>query len=1015
MQRVGKIGASVLRGRLRSSTQCPRQSARVLSTGRVVKQLTSLDIFFPKHDNFPDRHTAPSSREKDHMLEDLGLENMEELMLKVMPQNIRLNREMDLEAPLGEAELCERVESYGKMNKVWRSYIGMGFYNCRVPTTIMRNILENPGWTTQYTPYQPEISQGRLMGLINYQTMISDMTGLDISNASLLDEASACAESMGLCLRHNKRSRFYIDSKCHPQNIAVVQTRATGLGVETVVCDRDQMDFTDKSFTGVLLQYPDTDGAIYDLSPIVDAAHANGSLVACSTDLLALTIAKPPGEYGVDMAVGTSQRFGVPLGYGGPHAGFFSVKDEFKRLIPGRVVGVTRDAHGRQAYRLALQTREQHIRRDKATSNICTAQALLANMSAMFAVYHGPNGLRHIGQRTHQAAVLLAAGIEDAGHTVLNEIFFDTLKVKLNCSVDEVKSRAVEKKMNLRYFDDGCVGVSVDETVEQKDLNDLLWVFLSEKDLSQVTELVDADSEKIITKNVTFNRQTDYLMHPVFHRFQPETNIVRYMKHLENKDLSLVHSMIPLGSCTMKLNSTTEMMPISLPEFSQIHPFAPTDQAEGYLKLFKELEADLCEITGYDRISFQPNSGAQGEYTGLRAIKAYLESIDQYHRKVCLIPESAHGTNPASAQMAGMKIQAIKVNKHGSVDLADLEAKVKKHADKLAALMITYPSTNGVFDEEIRDICDLIHDKGGQVYLDGANMNAQVGICRPGDYGSDVSHLNLHKTFCIPHGGGGPGMGPIGVRKHLAPFLPTHPLVEPYDTTSEAFGTICAAPYGSSLILPISWAYIKMMGSRGLREATEMAILNANYMAKRLRPYYKILFTNNTGFVAHEFILDCRDFKKESGVEVIDIAKRLQDYGFHAPTMSFPVSGCLMLEPTESEDKEEIDRYCDALICIRKEIQMIVDGKLDLKRNPLKMAPHTQDDVITSNWNRPYPREMAAFPADFVRPDNKFWPSVGRIDDIYGDQNLLTKCPPMKFYESPYVVSKLRDIESVVG
>jgi len=1001
---------------LAASTNCNvlgvMQKRCASSTSAAATQ--DLRTFFPPHNDFSKRHIGPGSLDQQTMLDTLGYKTIDAMIDDCIPNDIRLGRELDIEDPCGEYELLDRIKQLSEQNKIWRSYLGMGYYNCRVPTTIARNIFENPGWTTQYTPYQPEIAQGRLEGLLNFQTMVSDMTGLDIANASLLDEATACAEAMGLCVRaankttyidptkSNKKNKFYIDAKCHPQSIAVVETRARGLGIQTHVCNREDMDFSSRDYTGALLQYPDTDGSIYDMDELIDQAHANGALVACATDLLALTVLRPPGEFGVDIAVGTTQRFGIPLYYGGPHSGFFAIKDHFKRLMPGRVVGVTRDANGREAFRLALQTREQHIRRDKATSNICTAQALLANMSAMFAVYHGPDGLRDIGRRVHKATLLLAEGVRSSGNSVENEIFFDTLKIRPKDGVDAVRERAEQKEINLRYFSDGTVGVSVDETVEKLDLADLLWVFGCDKSLDSLLDSMGGKPPVGSLLKSSFKRTSSYLSHPIFNTYHSETDIVRYMKILENKDISLVHSMIPLGSCTMKLNSTTEMMPCSWSSLTNIHPYVPVDQAKGYLQLFEELEKDLCEVTGYDKISFQPNSGAQGEYAGLCAIKAYLESIGETQRTVCLIPESAHGTNPASAQMVGMKILPIKVDKDGAINLSDLTTKAKKNKDTLAAFMITYPSTNGVFDEEIGEILDLIHDCGGQVYLDGANMNAQVGLCRPGDYGSDVSHLNLHKTFCIPHGGGGPGMGPIGVKKHLAPFLPGHPVIPPMGTQEESFGTVSAAPYGSSAILPISWSYIKMMGPQGLRQASEVAILNANYMAKRLSGYYKILFTNKAGLCAHEFILDCRDFKKTTGIEVIDIAKRLQDFNFHAPTMSFPVAGCLMIEPTESENKNELDLYCDALITIRKEIEMIAEGKLDPVSNPLKHAPHCLYDVTYAAWDRKYPREMGAYPAEFVKPATKFWPSVGRIDDIYGDQHLVCSCPPMETYESPY-------------
>lgn len=973
--------------------------ARLLQMTRCVSGSNQGSQLLPQLDDFSGRHIGPNAKETAEMLDFLQLKTVNELIDKTVPKEIRLKKELHFDAPLGEAALLKRIHEIANKNQVWRSYLGTGYYNCNVPAPIQRNILENPGWYTQYTPYQAEVAQGRLESLLNYQTMITEMTGLDISNASLLDEATSAAEAMAVCHRHNKRPKFYIDSRCHPQNIAVMQTRASGLRITVEVVDRNEVNFNDKTLSGIIVQYPDTTGAVYDLKPLTDRAHANGSLVVAATDLLSLTILRPPGDFGVDIAVGSSQRFGIPLGYGGPHAGFLAVKDTLKRLIPGRVVGISRDAGGRLCYRLALQTREQHIRREKATSNICTAQALLANMAAMYAVYHGPEGLRQIGTRVHNAALILARGIREAGSTVVHPLFFDTLTVRPKDGATQVLARAKQKQINLRYFNNGNVGISLDETVQETDLADLLWIFGSSKTVANISRDIAPLPDGSILKS-DLQRTSEFLNHPVFQSYHSETKIMRYMKMLENKDISLVHSMIPLGSCTMKLNSATEMMPCSFPEFANIHPFVPRDQVQGYLELFKELEQDLCEATGYDKISLQPNSGAQGEYAGLRVIKAYLESIGQTQRNVCLIPESAHGTNPASASMAGMKVESVKVTKNGAVDLSDLSKKAEKYSKILSTLMITYPSTHGVFDEGILEICDLVHHHGGQVYLDGANMNAQVGICRPGDYGSDVSHLNLHKTFCIPHGGGGPGMGPIGVKKHLAPFLPSHPVQACVDAGMTPFGTVSGAPYGSSLILPISWSYIKMMGSDGLRRATEVAILNANYMARRLADYYHILFTNANGFCAHEFIIDCRDFKKPTGVEVIDIAKRLQDYGFHSPTMSFPVAGCLMIEPTESEDKKELDRFCDSLIAIRNEIDMIASGKLDREINPLKMAPHTLSDVVSSSWKRPYPRELAAFPVSFVKPETKFWPTVGRIDDVYGDQHLMCTCPPTSSYDS---------------
>ncbi|XP_012271027.1 glycine dehydrogenase (decarboxylating), mitochondrial isoform X2 [Orussus abietinus] len=889
-----------------------------------------------------------------------------------------------------------RVKEISEKNNIWRSYIGMGYYNCCVPHTIMRNIFENPGWTTQYTPYQPEISQGRLEGLLNYQTMVCDLTGMEIANASLLDESTAAAEALALTHRQNKRNKLFVSNKVHPQTIGVISTRATSLGLELEIGNVFEVDTSKKDIAGILIQYPDTTGSIDDFTDLVKRVHSDGTLVCAATDLLALTILRPPSEFDVDICIGTSQRFGVPLGYGGPHAGFFACRQKQVRLMPGRMIGVTRDANGRDAYRLALQTREQHIRRDKATSNICTAQALLANMSAMYAVYHGPHGLKDIATRVHELTVILAKGLEAEGNKINTKYFFDTITVLPKNSLECIKKSANQHKINLRYNNDGTIGVSLDETTSVQDVNDILQLFGASTTVEKIAELESADAKSI--NHSSFKRSSLYLQHPVFNSHHSETRIVRYMKCLENKDVSLVHSMIPLGSCTMKLNSTTEMMPCSLQGFTDIHPFAPVEQTKGYQQLFSELEKDLCAITAYDNISFQPNSGAQGEYAGLRAIQCYHESKGNSHRQVCLIPTSAHGTNPASAQMAGMQVEPVFVRKDGSVDIEHLKEMIDKHEKTLSCLMITYPSTNGVFEETISDVCGMVHNAGGQVYLDGANMNAQVGLCRPGDYGSDVSHLNLHKTFCIPHGGGGPGMGPIGVKKHLTPFLPGHPVMKSLlneKSGNENLGTVSAAPYGSSAILPISWSYIKMMGPKGLRKATQVAILNANYMSKRLEKHYKTLYKGNTGLVAHEFILDIRDLKKTANIEAVDIAKRLMDYGFHAPTMSWPVAGTLMIEPTESEDKVELDRFCESLIYIRKEIQDIEDGNMDQNINPLKMAPHTQEQVISSEWNRPYSREVAAFPAPFTKNSSKIWPSVGRIDDIYGDKNLFCTCPPI--------------------
>ncbi|KAK0167223.1 hypothetical protein PV327_004652 [Microctonus hyperodae] len=960
-------------------------------------QSTKFDKLFPERD-FQSRHIGPRDHEQLEMLKTIGFTSLDELTNAAVPSNIRRDKDLDIDQPISEYELMKRITQMSEKNKVWRTYIGMGYYNCCVPHTIMRNIFENPGWTTQYTPYQPEISQGRLESLLNYQTMICDMTGMEVANASLLDEGTAAAEALALAYRHTKRKKLFVSDKVHPQTISVIATRIDSLGLILEVGDVFNIDTSSKEIAGIFLQYPDTTGAIYDYQRVIKDAHANGTLICAATDLLSLAILRPPGDFGVDICVGTSQRFGVPLGYGGPHAGFFACRNKLVRLMPGRVIGVTRDVDGNDAYRLTLQTREQHIRRDKATSNICTAQALLANMSAMFAVYHGPNGLRNISRRVHNLTITLAKGLESADHKIANKYFFDTITVLPNESLEIIKENAERLEINLRYNENGSVGISLDETTNPEDVNDLLKIFNVDRTVEEII-----DSEILDDKNIEFsifNRTTPYLEHPVFNIHHSEARIVRYMKSLENKDISLVHSMIPLGSCTMKLNSTTEMMPSSLSGFTNMHPFAPVEQTQGYHELFEQLEKDLRAITGYDGISFQPNSGAQGEYAGLRAIQCYHESRNDYSRRVCLIPISAHGTNPASAQMAGMQVEPIFVKKDGSVDIVHLKEMIERYRKSLSCLMITYPSTNGVFEETIGDVCDMVHNAGGQVYLDGANMNAQVGLCRPGDYGSDVSHLNLHKTFCIPHGGGGPGMGPIGVKRHLIPFLPGHPATDGLNgrinngKISSVLGAVSAAPYGSSAILPISWAYIKLMGPKGLRKATQVAILNANYMSKRLEKYYKTLYKGDTGLVAHEFILDVREFKKSANIEVVDFAKRLMDYGFHSPTMSWPVAGTLMIEPTESEDKMELDRFCDALICIRKEIQDIEDGKMDMEINPLKMAPHTQEQIINSNWDRPYARELGAFPMPSVKA-SKFWAKTGRIDDIYGDKNLFCTCPPI--------------------
>jgi glycine dehydrogenase len=860
---------------------------------------------------------------------------------------------------------------------------------------IRRNILENPGWYTQYTPYQPEIAQGRLEALLNFQTMVIDLTGLEIANASLLDEGTAAAEAMAMSygLAETESRTFLASSGCHPQVLAVVRTRAEAHGLEVVVGDPAEFAFERPVF-GILLQYPASDGAVRDYGSVIERAHAAGALVTMAADLLALTLLRPPGDLGADIAVGSTQRFGVPLGYGGPHAAYFATRDRYKRQMPGRIVGLSRDARGKPALRLALQTREQHIRREKATSNICTAQVLLAVLASMYAVYHGPEGLTAIARRIHELAARLAAGLRRLGYTVAPGPFFDTIRVAAQGGdLDRVFEAARERGINLRRHPGGDLGVALDETTGADDLRELLEIFAGRE--SPPFEAGDLAAAPDAAPPEALRRRTPFLTHPVFHRYRSETELQRYVRRLEARDLSLTTSMIPLGSCTMKLNAGTEMLPITWPEFGRIHPFAPLDQARGYRVLFEQLERWLAEITGFAAVSLQPNAGSQGELTGLLVIRKYLERIGQGNRDVCLIPQSAHGTNPASAVMAGLRVTVVACDARGNVDLADLEAKAAAHAAELAALMVTYPSTHGVFEEGIKEICAIVHRHGGQVYMDGANLNAQVGLCRPGDMGADVCHLNLHKTFCIPHGGGGPGMGPIGVRPHLAPFLPGHPLV---DLGHEAaIGAVSSAPWGSPSILPISWAYIALMGAEGLTRATRIAILNANYVARRLEPHYPVLYRGRLGWIAHECILDLRPLKATSGIEVEDVAKRLMDYGFHAPTVSFPVAGTLMIEPTESESKEELDRFCEALIAIRREIADVEAGRIDRLDNPLKNAPHTAEALLDAGWRRPYDREQAAYPAPWTR-EHKFWPSVGRIDSVYGDRHLVCACPPMEDY-----------------
>jgi glycine dehydrogenase len=947
-------------------------------------------------ESFVPRHIGPTDADISEMLATLGFASLDELINATVPSNIRYRGSLDLPAGRSEAQVLADFRALAAKNRVFRSFIGMGYSDCITPPVIQRNVIENPAWYTAYTPYQAEIAQGRLEALLTFQTMVIDLTGLSIANASLLDEATAAAEAMtmsyGVKAREGKEV-FFVSELCHPQTIDVVRTRASARGIDVRVGDVSASSIGDDVF-GVLLQYPATDGAVLDYRQICEHAHSQGALVTVAADLLSLTLLTPPGEWGADVVVGNSQRFGVPLGYGGPHAAFFATRDEFKRLIPGRIIGVSRDADGKPALRMALQTREQHIRREKATSNVCTAQVLLAVVASMYAVWHGPQGLRRIAARVHQYAAILAEGLKRLGHGIVHEDFFDTVRVGLNgTGSDEIIERAVTRGINLRYMDETSVCIALDETVREEDLTALLEIF-GEKNGEAVSidELVDSAETRYDER---FNRTTPYLTHPVFNTHRSETELLRYMRKLESRDLSLVHSMIPLGSCTMKLNATAEMMPITWPGFSKLHPFAPVEQADGYRALFDELEGALAEITGFAAVSLQPNAGSQGEFAGLLAIHGYHASRNESHRDVCLTPQSAHGTNPASAVMAGMKVVVVRTDQRGNIDIADLRAKAEQHSANLAALMVTYPSTHGVFEEGITEVCSIVHQHGGQVYMDGANMNAMVGLCRPADIGADVCHLNLHKTFCIPHGGGGPGMGPIGVAEHLVPFLPGHPVIKL--PGKHAVGAVSAAPWGSSSILPISLAYIRLMGGQGLTLATKVSILNANYIARRLNEHFPLLYKGEHGTVGHECIIDTRVVKSASGVEVEDIAKRLIDYGFHAPTVSFPVPGTLMIEPTESESKAELDRFCDAMIAIREEIRDIESGAADRKDNVLKNAPHTLERVTADEWSHAYTRERAAFPAPWTR-ESKFWPAVARVESAYGDRNLICSCLPADAY-----------------
>jgi glycine dehydrogenase len=1013
------------------------------------KGISARSIFAPL-DTFPHRHIGPSPSDTEVMLKALDppASSLDEFVTQVLPSDILSSKDLHItrngsgkmdqsvkhsEAGFSESRLLLRLRTIAGKNKVLRSYIGCGYAGTRVPEVIKRNVLEGPGWYTSYTPYQPEISQGRLESLLNFQTMVSDLTGLAMANASVLDEPTAAAEAMTLAMnsvapakQRRPNKVFFVSHLCHPQTIAVIHARAEGFGITVQVGDvladgSRQVKEVGDDLIGLLVQYPDTEGGVQDFADLSELVHKHGAIMTVATDLLALTVLKPPGEFGADVAFGNSQRFGVPFGFGGPHAAFFATSEKYKRKMPGRIIGLSKDRLGDPAARLALQTREQHIRREKATSNICTAQALLANMSAFYAIYHGPQGLRNIAQRTITLARILQLGLIGLGYktgrqgsaTENHPVAFDTIIVQVHDAASALQKAVDEQGINLRLLDDKHVGITLDETVDKEDVTDILDVFASiagKKNTTDLNTLASGLSYQSVGTAEPFQRTSPYLTHPVFNTHHSETELLRYIHHLQSKDLSLTHSMIPLGSCTMKLNATTEMVPVTWPEFSSIHPFVPPNQAEGYSILIQELENDLAEITGFDAISLQPNSGAQGEFAGLRVIREYQKDRPGKRRDICLIPVSAHGTNPASATMAGMRVVAIKCdNVTGNLDMADLKAKCEKHQEELAAIMITYPSTFGVFEPQIKEVCDIVHKFGGQVYMDGANMNAQIGLCSPGEIGADVCHLNLHKTFCIPHGGGGPGVGPIGVKSHLAPYLPGHPLIK--TGGEKAIPPISGAPWGSASILPISWAYIKMMGGLGLTHATKITLLNANYILSQLKPHYPIVYTNDSGRCAHEFILDVRNFKESAGIEAIDVAKRLQDYGFHAPTMSWPVANTLMIEPTESESKEELDRFCDALIQIRKEIAAVENGDQPKEGNVLKMAPHSMKDLLRDDWDRSYTRETAAYPLPYLK-EKKFWPSVTRLDDstlsfptirikltfteAYGDLNLFCTCAPVE-------------------
>ena len=941
--------------------------------------------------SFALRHIGLSQADIENLLKQLGYKDLEDFSKSVLPENIFTEEKLGLDDALSEEEALKALKEISKKNIVYRSFIGQGYYGTVTPKVILRNVFENPGWYTSYTPYQAEISQGRLEALINFQTMVGDLSGFEIANASLLDEATAAAESMTLAHRvgKSKSQKFFIDQNCFPQTISVVTSRAKPIGIEVVIGDPQKLiELKEETYFGALLQYPGNDGAVIDFSRVIEGIHNQNGLAVMATDLLSLTILKSPGEMGADIAIGSSQRFGVPLGFGGPHAAFMATKEKYKRSLPGRLVGASVDASGKTAYRLALQTREQHIRREKATSNICTAQALLAIMAGFYAAYHGPEGLKQIAQSVHSKTNALATKINELGYDLRSSVFFDTISIHTKSQTQEIFSAAHDQLMNIRVLDEDHISISLDETTTNQEVNKIVKFFKPIERKEKVILSFDLPAD--------LQRSSKYLTHQVFHMYRTETEMLRYIRKLSDKDIALDRAMIPLGSCTMKLNATSEMIPVGWEEFSNIHPYAPNDQTVGYKILIEDLETQLSEITGYSAISLQPNAGSQGEYAGLLAIDAFHKKNGDHQRKICLIPESAHGTNPASAQMAGMKVVAINCDKKGNIDLEDLKEKAEKYSTELAAIMITYPSTHGVFETTVAEVCTIIHGHGGKVYIDGANFNAMVGVCKPGSFGGDVSHLNLHKTFCIPHGGGGPGVGPIGVAKDLVPHLPTDPLV--YKPSSNNVGPVSATNFGSASILPISWMYIQMMGASGLRKATQVAILSANYIAQKLSPYYKILYTGKNGLIAHECILDIRPLKELCGVEVDDIAKRLIDFGFHAPTMSFPVPGTLMIEPTESESLAELDRFIEAMICIRDEIGKVEDGTYAIDESPLRNAPHCAEKVTSDDWEYKYSRSLAAYPVD-LKGRNKYWPPVGRVDNVYGDKNLMCSCPSMSDYK----------------